>query len=214
MIDPRRLQLEITETAILEDTPAVTRQLRELRRSGVKVVLDDFGTGYSSLSQLTNLVIDGVKIDRSFTRGVPGDKVAVATLNSVASLTRDLGLSLTVEGVETEQQANWLHRFGDIDAQGFYFSRPVAPANLRVGKLHSTIMHNPLSIARPVPQPCLRPTSRLRATELFCVFGNIRMPFVCWSGGLAEATIVVVTQISRSRAGNSEMLACSLCETC
>jgi diguanylate cyclase (GGDEF)-like protein len=135
MIDPRRLQLEITETAILEDTPAVTRQLRELRRSGVKVVLDDFGTGYSSLSQLTNLVIDGVKIDRSFTRGVPGDKVAVATLNSVASLTRDLGLSLTVEGVETEQQANWLHRFGDIDAQGFYFSRPVAPVNLRVGKM-------------------------------------------------------------------------------
>jgi EAL domain-containing protein (putative c-di-GMP-specific phosphodiesterase class I) len=108
--------------------------LKELRLSGVKVVLDDFGTGYSSLSQLTNLVIDGVKIDRSFTRGVPGDKAALATFNSIALLTRDLGLSLVVEGVETEQQASWLRRFGDIEAQGFYFSRPVAPADLRVGK--------------------------------------------------------------------------------
>lgn len=134
MIDPRRLQLEITETAILEDSTAVTMRLKELRLSGVKVVLDDFGTGYSSLSQLTSLVIDGVKIDRSFTRGVPGDKAALATFNSIASLTRDLGLSLIVEGVETEQQASWLHRFGDIEAQGFYFSRPVAPADLRVGK--------------------------------------------------------------------------------
>ncbi|MDR6412159.1 UNVERIFIED_ORG: diguanylate cyclase (GGDEF)-like protein [Burkholderia sp. 1595] len=134
MIDPRRLQLEITETAILEDSAAVTRRLKELRLSGVRVVLDDFGTGYSSLSQLTSLVIDGVKIDRSFTRGVPGDKAALATFNSIASLTRDLGLSLIVEGVETEQQASWLHRLGDIQVQGFYFSRPVAPADLRVGK--------------------------------------------------------------------------------
>ncbi len=134
MIDPRRLQLEITETAILEDSAAVTRRLKELRLSGVRVVLDDFGTGYSSLSQLTSLVVDGVKIDRSFTCGVPGDKAALATFNSIASLTRDLGLSLIVEGVQTEQQASCLHRLGDIEVQGFYFSRPVAPADLRVGK--------------------------------------------------------------------------------
>ena len=101
MIDPRRLQLEITETAILEDSVVVTRRLKELRLSGVKVVLDDFGTGYSSLSQLTNLVIDGVKIDCSFTRGVPGDKASLATFNSIATLARELGLSLTVEGVES-----------------------------------------------------------------------------------------------------------------
>ncbi|KNE75178.1 dgtp triphosphohydrolase (plasmid) [Candidatus Burkholderia crenata] len=82
MIDLRRLQLEITETAILEDSAAVTR-LKELRLSGVRVVLDDFGTGYSSLSQLTSLVIDGVKIDRSFTPGVPGDKAAIATFNAL-----------------------------------------------------------------------------------------------------------------------------------
>ena len=134
MIDPHRLQLEITETAILEDSAAVTRRLKELRLSGVRVVLDDFGTGYSSLSQITSLAIDGVKIDRSFTLGVPGDKASLATFTSIATLTRELGLSLTVEGVETEQQASWLHRLGDIEVQGFYFSRPVAPGDLRVGK--------------------------------------------------------------------------------
>lgn len=134
MIDPHRLQLEITETAVLEDSAAVTRRLKELRLSGVRVVLDDFGTGYSSLLQITNLAIDGVKIDGSFTRGVPGDKASLATFNSIATLTRELGLCLTVEGVETEQQASWLRRLGDIEVQGFYFSRPVAPADLRVGK--------------------------------------------------------------------------------
>ncbi|MGF6641599.1 bifunctional diguanylate cyclase/phosphodiesterase [Paraburkholderia sp. MM6662-R1] len=133
-IDPRRLKLEITETAILKDAALIARRLKELRLLGVRVVLDDFGTGYSSLAHLTNLMVDGVKIDRSFTRGVPGDRTALAMFQSIVSLTHDLGLSLVVEGVETEQQVNWLRRFGHIEVQGFYFCRPVAPGSLQAGR--------------------------------------------------------------------------------
>ncbi len=132
-IDPRCLKLEITETALFEDPAVIARRLKELRLLGVGVMLDYFGTGYSSLSHMTNLLVDGVKVDRSFTRGVPGDRTAMATLRSVVSLTRDLGLGLVIEGVETEQQVHWLRRFGDIEVQGFYFSRPVAPGSLRTG---------------------------------------------------------------------------------
>ncbi|AUT66900.1 GGDEF-domain containing protein [Paraburkholderia terrae] len=133
-IAARRLKVEITETAILEDSALVGRRLQELRRLGVRVMLDDFGTGYSSLSQLTNLIVDGVKIDRSFTQGVPGNRTALATFRSIVFLARNLGLSLVVEGVETEEQANWLRRFGDIEVQGFYFGRPIVPDRMRAGR--------------------------------------------------------------------------------
>ncbi|PTB16997.1 GGDEF-domain containing protein [Trinickia symbiotica] len=133
-IDPRRLKLEITETTLLDGSAAVERSLKTLRLLGVRVVLDDFGTGYSSLSQLTSLTVDGVKIDRSFTRGIPDDRAALAMVENVISLARDLGLTLVIEGVEGEQQVNWLRRFGDIEVQGFYFGRPVAPTTIRVGR--------------------------------------------------------------------------------
>jgi diguanylate cyclase (GGDEF)-like protein len=133
-IAARRLKVEITETAILEDSALVSRRLKELRLLGVMVMLDDFGTGYSSLSHLTNLIVDGVKIDRSFTRGVPAERTALATFRSIVSLARDLGLSLVVEGVETEEQANWLRRFGDVEVQGYYFGRPVVPDRMRAGR--------------------------------------------------------------------------------
>jgi EAL domain-containing protein (putative c-di-GMP-specific phosphodiesterase class I) len=134
-IDPSRLKLEITETALLESSATVENTLKALRRLGVSVILDDFGTGYSSLSQLTSLTVDGVKIDRGFTRGIPRDRTAVAMLENVASLARDLSLSIVVEGVENEQQVEWLRRLGDIDVQGYYFGRPMAPATMRVGNV-------------------------------------------------------------------------------
>jgi EAL domain-containing protein (putative c-di-GMP-specific phosphodiesterase class I) len=87
-----------------------------------------YGTGYSSLSNLVNLSIDGVKIDRHFTRGVPVKvkKTSAAMLTHLVGLTRDLGLSLVIEGVETQQQVAWLSRFGNVTVQGFYFSKPAA----------------------------------------------------------------------------------------
>ncbi|WP_018441886.1 bifunctional diguanylate cyclase/phosphodiesterase [Trinickia symbiotica] len=132
-IDPRRLQLEITETALLERSAVVERTLHELRKLGISVILDDFGTGFSSLSHLTSLTVDGVKIDRSFTHGIPQDRAAVAMLENVVALARDLGLSVVVEGVETEQQVEWLRRLGDIYVQGYFFGRPAAPTALRLG---------------------------------------------------------------------------------
>lgn len=132
-IAPTSLKLEITETALLERSAVVIRTLDELRKLGISVILDDFGTGYSSLSQLTSLTVDGVKIDRGFTSGIPRNRNAVAMLENVVSLARDLGLSVVVEGVEHEQQATWLRRLGDIEVQGYYFGRPAAPAALRIG---------------------------------------------------------------------------------
>lgn len=130
-IDAGRLHLEITETAMLDVSEVVKQQLEELRAIGIRIVLDDFGTGYSSLSHLSSLMIDGIKVDRSFTQGLPGNRAAAATLKSIVSLTGDLGLSLVVEGVETKDQAQWLREFGEIEVQGFYFSRPVPVDALR-----------------------------------------------------------------------------------
>jgi predicted signal transduction protein with EAL and GGDEF domain len=134
-LDPARLKVEITETALLERSAVVERTINELRELGISVILDDFGTGYSSLSHLVNLTVDGIKIDRAFTRGIPQDRTAVAMLEKVVALARELGLSVVVEGVESEQQAVWLRRLGDIEVQGFYFGRPVMPTALRVSSV-------------------------------------------------------------------------------
>jgi diguanylate cyclase (GGDEF)-like protein len=133
-IEPDRLQLEVTETVVLDESALVRTGLDALRRAGVKIILDDFGTGYSSLSNLVNLSIDGLKIDRHLTRGVPARKVSAALLTHLVGLTHDLGLSLVIEGVETEQQVAWLSRFGDVTVQGFYFSKPVPAAALPVAR--------------------------------------------------------------------------------
>lgn len=133
-IKPGKLKLEVTETAKLENSAVVVSRLRELRRLGVAIVLDDFGTGYSSLSLLTTLPVNGLKFDRSFTQNVPDDPVSVAILTHVAALARDLGLSLVIEGVESERQVEWLHRFPDVEVQGYYYSKPVTADELYFGE--------------------------------------------------------------------------------
>jgi EAL domain-containing protein (putative c-di-GMP-specific phosphodiesterase class I) len=130
-IESGRLRLEITETASFEDATVAVRRLRELKQLGVSIVLDDFGTGYSSLSRLMMLEVDGLKVDGSFARAVPHDQKAVKILECVAGLARALDLSLLVEGVESEGQADWLRRLGDVEIQGYFFSRPVSLGNLR-----------------------------------------------------------------------------------
>lgn len=130
-IEPARLRLEITETASFEDATVAVRRLRELKHLGVSIVLDDFGTGYSSLSRLMMLEVDGLKVDGSFARAVPHDPKAAKILECVAGLARALDLSLLVEGVESERQAEWLRRLGNVEIQGFLFSRPMSLENLR-----------------------------------------------------------------------------------
>jgi diguanylate cyclase (GGDEF)-like protein/PAS domain S-box-containing protein len=123
---PCDLRLEITETALM-DSPAVAAQLlSELRKYGVKIYLDDFGTGYSSLSHLHKLPVDALKIDRSFVRSLLlSDRPAI--VESILALARTLNTSVVAEGIESEVQARELQRLGCTHAQGYLFSRPLAP---------------------------------------------------------------------------------------
>lgn len=133
MIEPGSLQLEVTEAALFDDPALMGRRLESLRELEVKIVLDDFGEGRSSLAHLWRFKVDGVKVHQSLTRGIPDDKVAMATLRSLSELTDALDLTLGVKGVESQRQADWLARFERVQVQGFYFSKPVAAASLGAG---------------------------------------------------------------------------------
>ncbi|MCR0981018.1 putative bifunctional diguanylate cyclase/phosphodiesterase [Roseomonas populi] len=118
-----RLELEITETALLRDGAEVLRQLTALKALGVRIALDDFGTGYSSLTQLRSFPFDRVKIDRSFA----DDAVVV---RAVAALGTSLGMGVTAEGVETADQLRRLREDGCTEAQGYHLSRPVPASDV------------------------------------------------------------------------------------
>jgi len=125
-LSPDRLEIEITETVLLQDTETTRALLQHLRDFGVRISLDDFGTGYSSLSYLHNFPLHKVKIDRSFLVGVGENKRALPLLRNVARLITELGMSVTMEGVETREQLELISREGTFDeAQGFLFSRAV-----------------------------------------------------------------------------------------
>jgi diguanylate cyclase (GGDEF)-like protein/PAS domain S-box-containing protein len=120
-----RLIVEVTETALVEDTDTALSCLRDLRRLGVRVALDDFGTGYSSLSYLRRFPVDVVKIDRSFVAGVGRDPEDTALIDGIVSLGRALGLATVAEGIEDQLQADELHRLGCELGQGYLWSPPV-----------------------------------------------------------------------------------------
>jgi diguanylate cyclase (GGDEF)-like protein/PAS domain S-box-containing protein len=122
---PRRLELEITETAIVHADGAATRLLRRLRRAGVRISLDDFGTGYSSLTLLKDLDVDKVKIDRSFVQMAPLAEDSAAIVRAVSNLGSALGLCVVAEGVETEAQRQFLRDAGCDELQGYLFSAAV-----------------------------------------------------------------------------------------
>ena len=131
-----RLELEITETVLLQDHQAVLNALHEIRQLGVRICMDDFGTGYSSLSYLRAFPFDKIKIDRSFISEL-GNKESdcVAIIRAVTRLGANLGMTTTAEGVETEEQLEILRAEGCTQAQGYLFSRPSpvaeVPAMLR-----------------------------------------------------------------------------------
>jgi diguanylate cyclase (GGDEF)-like protein/PAS domain S-box-containing protein len=122
---PDRLQLEITESLLLQDGEAVRGTLRALRAWGVRISIDDFGTGYSSLGYLRSFSVDNIKIDRSFVQDLGDNSRTSAILQAVMALAEQLGVSVTAEGIETEVQAERLHAMGCRQGQGFLFSRPV-----------------------------------------------------------------------------------------
>ena len=123
---PERLDLEITESILLEDRGDTRRTLQDLRAHGLRVSLDDFGTGYSSLSYLLSFPLDRIKIDRSFTMGLGLQERASVLVEGVSAMSRRLGMSVLIEGVETAKQLRMIETLGTIsEAQGYLFSRPV-----------------------------------------------------------------------------------------
>jgi len=123
-LPPRRLELEITESALLKDNDKVLATLHELRDLGVEIALDDFGTGYSSLSYLRSFPFDKIKIDQSFVREMDRRPDCLAIVHSVAQLAQKLGMATTAEGVETLEQLDQVRKAGCTQAQGYYFDRP------------------------------------------------------------------------------------------
>ncbi|MBK5289246.1 MAG: EAL domain-containing protein [Acidimicrobiia bacterium] len=124
-VEPRRLCIEITESAVLDEVDSAIATLNALRDIGVRLAIDDFGTGYSSLSYLRRLPVDIVKIDRSFTAELDGDGANVTIVAGIVGLAQGLGLEVVAEGVETRRQLSILCELGCTYGQGFLFSEPV-----------------------------------------------------------------------------------------
>ena len=123
-IRPNQLELELTESILMDDVDLALQTLQGLRSMGVKTAIDDFGTGFSSLSYIQSLPIDRLKIDRSFIKDLNnGDTGAVAGL--VISLGAKLGLKTIAEGVETQEQAKFLKDLGCDEVQGFMYAKPM-----------------------------------------------------------------------------------------
>ena len=125
-LDPALLELELTESNVLDGSEAILNILRALKQIGVTLALDDFGTGWSSLSYLRRFPFDRLKIDQSFARDLGSDSSAETVINTILGLARGLGLACIAEGVETRQQRDYLEGHSCKEMQGFYFSRPLA----------------------------------------------------------------------------------------
>jgi len=132
-LPPQTLCLEVTESALIGAEPAALKPLRQIADLGVEIALDDFGTGYSNLSSLRRLPVSVLKLDRAFSRGMrrpPADPADLTIVEGIVSLAHGLGLSVTVEGVETGSQAEQLRQLGCDTAQGWYYGRPGPPDRL------------------------------------------------------------------------------------
>jgi len=125
-VEPSRIILEITETALMRDFEMAVDALQLLKRLGVQIALDDFGTGYSSLGYVHRLPLDTIKIDRSFLANIESDPVSLSIVKTIIDLSRNLGLKCIAEGIETEAQVAILRMLGCQAMQGYYFSRPVS----------------------------------------------------------------------------------------
>jgi len=125
-IDPRCLQLEVTESSVMENVPEAIDILNAVRAMGIKVALDDFGTGYSSLSYLGSLPLDKLKIDQSFVRRLGEDQTSRAIIDAIIALGRTLRLEVVGEGIETDEILSYLQTHGCDQGQGYFFARPMA----------------------------------------------------------------------------------------
>lgn len=127
---PDRLDVELTESALIIDVDTTRQVITDLKEKGVRISLDDFGTGYSSLRYLRELPFDNIKIDRSFVQRIDTDPGSRKIIESIISLSHALGYATVAEGVETKMQAKWLRDIGCDLAQGFLYSRPLPPEDI------------------------------------------------------------------------------------
>lgn len=123
-LDATRLELEVTESAVMENPDLAQELLTRLRALGVRLAIDDFGTGYSSLARLKRLPVDKLKLDQSFVRGLPNDPEDAAITRAVIALGQSLGLKVLAEGIEKPEQAAFLRELGCNYGQGYHFGRP------------------------------------------------------------------------------------------
>jgi EAL domain-containing protein (putative c-di-GMP-specific phosphodiesterase class I) len=136
------LELEITETALIESATECLPALRQLQSLGITVALDDFGTGYSSLSQLTMFPFDKVKIDKSFVRDMADRRDCAAIVCAIANLGRSLNMATSAEGIETEKQLALVRAAGCSHVQGYLFSRafPASELNFKKVDVEATVV--------------------------------------------------------------------------
>ena len=127
---PHRLEVELTEHALVTDLPAAKHVISSLKSVGIKIALDDFGTGYSSLCYLSELPFDKIKIDRSFIKTMHDREESAKIVNAIVGLGRKPRLPTIAEGVETEREAEFLRDIGCPIAQGFLYSTPVPATEL------------------------------------------------------------------------------------
>jgi len=124
--DPRHLEIELTESAVMRDAQRGVRTMQRMKDLGVSLSIDDFGTGYSSLSYLKQLPLDTLKIDRSFVIDAPHEAEAVSIIRAIVALGHSLQLEIIAEGVEQPAQVNFLRELRVDILQGYYFSQPVS----------------------------------------------------------------------------------------
>jgi EAL domain-containing protein (putative c-di-GMP-specific phosphodiesterase class I) len=154
-----RLELEITETLLLGNSAAIMAELQTLKAMGVAIVMDDFGTGYSSLSYLWRFPFDKIKIDRSFMQGFDGsDHDAETVVKTIIALGRELNMRVTVEGVETAKQAEFLEKADGDQVQGYFFGRPV-PASEVAAKILA-------EFAKTLPRPSVATAQEIERRPL------------------------------------------------
>jgi EAL domain-containing protein (putative c-di-GMP-specific phosphodiesterase class I) len=124
---PNLLELEITESMVMQNPARLIALLTDIKKLGVRLAIDDFGTGYSSLAQIKNFPIDTLKVDRSFIRNLSQDSENQAITQAIITMGKNLSLTVVAEGVETQEQKDFLRDHVCDEMQGFHFSKPIAP---------------------------------------------------------------------------------------
>ena len=141
-LPPRSLELEVTETGLMEDITTAAQHLLSLRRCGALIAIDDFGTGYSSLSYLKSLPLDKIKIDKSFVRDLKVDEDDATIVRAIIQLAQSLGMQVIAEGVETQEQEAYIIEQGCDEGQGYLYSKPLPAAELVMFLKKSTLKLN------------------------------------------------------------------------